>query len=138
MRHALGLVGLSVLTALGPVPVSGQTLVTEQSLAARGAPRLAAKDIEARYIGNTLSGKTAEGVVFHVLVEKGGTYRMQFQGKRTADKWHLGRSGEFCAAAGAEVTCTREYDDAGTVYSFTTDGELAGTATIRPGNPEGL
>ena len=71
-----------------------------------------------------------------MFVESRSAYRMQFQGKRTADRWSSGKDGEFCATSGGDTSCTREYMHGDVVYSFNPDGTLAGTARIRPGNPE--
>lgn len=111
---------------------------TEAALAAKGAKKLGPKDYETLYVGNTLSGTTSDGDPFHVFVENATAYRMEFQGKRTADKWHIGKDGEFCSVAGGETTCTREYSHEQSIHSFNPDGSYAGTAKIRPGNPEKL
>ena len=111
---------------------------TEAGLVALGAKKLGATDFEALYVGNTLTGKTTEGDDFHVFVEGKSTYRMSFQGKQTSDKWSAGQDGTFCTVADAETTCTRDYLHDKTIYSFNADGSLAGTAQIRPGNPEKL
>jgi hypothetical protein len=124
--------------ALSPAPLYAQPKETEAGLVAKGGKRLGAADFAARYIGNTLTGTTADGEAFHVFVASAQAYRMEFQGKRSADRWHAGKDGEFCAAAGSEVTCTREYALSDTIYSFNADGSLAGTARIRSGNPEKL
>ncbi len=111
---------------------------TEAGLVAKGAKKLSAKDFEALYIGNTLSGTTSDGDPFHVFVENATAYRMEFQGKRTTDKWHASKDGEFCSVSGSETTCTREYSLEQAIHSFNTDGSFAGAARIRPGNPEKL
>jgi hypothetical protein len=111
---------------------------TEQAIVAGGGKRLNAADYEARYIGNTLSGKTAEGEAFDVFVESKTKYRMRFQGKTTADGWNVGKDGEFCTSDGAETLCTREYLLRDMIYSFNTDGSFAGSARISAGNNTNL
>jgi hypothetical protein len=123
--------------ACGEAAVAGGP-ETEQSLAGKGARRLAAADFTSLYVGNTLSGTTSDGEAFHVFVESGTAYRMQYQGKKSTDRWTVGKDGEFCTADGAETTCTREWMHEQAIYSFNPDGSLAGTARIRPGNPEKL
>lgn len=111
---------------------------TEAQLLARGAKKLQATDFDTLYVGNTLTGATADGEAFHMFVESRTGYRMLFQGKSSSDRWSVGKQGEFCAASGNDVACTREYRVDQMVYSFNPDGSLAGTARIRPGNPEKL
>jgi hypothetical protein len=111
---------------------------TEAGIVAQGAKRLGAADFEALYVGNTLSGTTADGEPFHVFVASKSSYRMLYQKQRTEDRWSVGKEGEFCAVAGADTTCTREYALGQVIHSFNPDGSLAGTARIRPGNPEQL
>lgn len=119
-------------------PLNAEPQPTESALVAKGANRLTAADFQSRYVGNTLSGTTADGEAFHVFVESTTTYRMLYQGKTSADRWSIGRDGEFCSVSGADTSCTREYEHAGRIYSFNPDGTLAGTAALRPGNPEKL
>lgn len=111
---------------------------TEPALLTKGAKKLAATDFAALYVGNTLTGTTSDGDAFHVFVESATAYRMEFQGKRTTDKWHVGKDGEFCSISGGETTCTREYALEQAIHSFNPDSTYAGTARIRPGNPEKL
>ena len=135
---------LLALSAIGaPHEVQGQSAQqppapTEAGLLAKGAKKLTPKDYETLYVGNTLTGTTSDGDPFHVFVESATAYRMEFQGKRIADKWHVGKDGEFCSAVGAEITCTREYTQEQAIHSFNPDGSYAGTARIRQGNPEKL
>ncbi|MFM9943444.1 MAG: hypothetical protein ACKVP7_28600 [Hyphomicrobiaceae bacterium] len=111
---------------------------TEAQLTAKGAKRLGRDDFAALYVGNTLSGTTSDGDGFHVFVESLEAYRMEYQGKRTADRWSVSKDGEFCTTADKETTCTREYLHEQVIHSFNADSSLAGTARIRPGNPEKL
>ncbi len=134
---------LSLAGALAAV--SGATMAqtpaappTEAALTAQGAKRLGAGDFTNRYVGNTLTGTTSDGEAFHVFIESGTAYRMLYQGQRSADRWSVGKDGEFCATAGSETSCTREYLHRDVVHSFNPDGSLAGTARIRSGNPEKL
>ncbi len=114
-------------------------MTSETGLRAEGAKRLGASDFTALYVGNTLSGTTADGDAFHVFVESASRYRMFYQGKRTTDRWSVGKDGEFCATSGADTSCTREYAHRDVIYSFDAgNGTLAGTARLRKGNPEGL
>lgn len=131
---------LAFCLLLGPAVAHAQTSApaTEAALVAKGGKRLGAADFTARYIGNTLSGTTSDGDGFHVFVESPTAYRMHFQGKKTADRWSVGKDGEFCTIADGTETCTREYEHGGQIYSFNTDGTFAGSASLRPGNPEGL
>lgn len=111
---------------------------TESEVIAQGAQRLGPKDFELFYVGNTLSGSTADHEPFHVFVASRSSYRMLFQNKRSTGGWNVGKDGGFCSTADNETTCTREYKRDQTIYSFNPDGTLAGTASIRPGNPEQL
>jgi len=131
---------LSATLSLGisPPPATAQATLTEEALRAKGGKRLVAVDFDALYVGNTLTGTTADGDAFHVFIANHTDYRMLYQGKRTGNRWNASPDGEFCASDGIETTCTREYMHEQTVYSFNRDGTLAGSARIRPGNPEGL
>jgi hypothetical protein len=126
---------LAATMALTPfATVAAQPKPTEQSVVADGGKRLGAADFEARYVGNTLSGKTAEGDAFDVFVESKSQYRMRFQDKTSTDRWAVGKDGEFCTTDGTETLCTREYLLRDEIYSFNADGTLAGTARIIAGN----
>jgi hypothetical protein len=143
MHAAAGLIRAALLTVLVCVAACSSAQaqsapLTEAGLVAKGAKKLGAADFDTLYVGNTLTGKTTEGDDFHVFVEGKSTYRMAFQGKQTSDKWSAGQDGTFCTVADTETTCTREVLDDKTIYSFNADGSLAGTAQIRPGNPEKL
>lgn len=138
LRHAIRLGLVAVILAVSPVAMGSEPPPTEAGLQAKGAKRLAAPDFAALYVGNTLTGKTADGEEFHVLVETQSTYRMLYQGKRTTDRWNASSAGEFCSTAEGETSCTREYMLDQVIYSFNTDGTFAGTARIRPGNAEKL
>lgn len=153
MRRRLSFLSLLVLFATAPHETTAQQqppvaqsapapaakpAPTEAGLVAQGAKKLTPKDYETRYVGNTLSGTTSDGDPFHVFIENATAYRMEFQGKRTSDKWHVGKDGEFCSVSGGETTCTREYAHEQAIHSFNPDGSYAGTAKIRPGNPEKL
>ncbi len=133
-----GLLGLCLAAGHGAGQTQGEPPPTEARLTAKGAKRLGAQDFAALYVGNTLSGTTADGEAFHVYVESLSAYRMLFQGKRSADRWSAGKDGEFCSVAANETSCTREYLHEQILFSFNPDGSLAGTARIRPGNPEKL
>lgn len=139
-RHVMLFVFVAALVSAAVNEPAAQSAAapTEQGLLAKGAKKLGAKDFETLYVGNTLSGTTSDNEPFHVFVETGAAYRMLFQGKRITDKWHVGKDGEFCSVADGETTCTREYTHEQTIYSFNTDGTYAGTAKLRPGNPEKL
>lgn len=127
-----------LVAALFIQPAWAQQPPTQASIAAAGAKRLGVSDFKARYIGNTLTGKTATGDAFDVYVASATRYRMRFQGKTSADRWRVNKAGEFCASAGAETTCTREFLLGDEIYSFNADGTLAGIARLRLGNPEKL
>lgn len=138
LRHAIFLGLVAVMLAVSPVAMGSGQPPTEASLQAKGAKRLTAADFASLYVGNTLTGTTADGEAFHVLVETQSSYRMLYQGKRTTDRWSASPAGEFCSTADGETSCTREYMLDQVIYSFNPDGTFAGTARIRPGNPEKL
>lgn len=136
--RSLGLAaGLALLVTAASLPSLAQA-PTEAGLKAKGARLLDSADYEKLYVGNTLTGTASDGKAFHVFVESLSRYRMHYDGQRTADRWSVGKAGEFCATAGPETTCTREWLHDGLVHSFNPDGTLAGTARIRTGNPERL
>jgi hypothetical protein len=125
---------VAALTLALVVPAAAQPKPTEAAIVADGGKRLGAADYDARYVGNTLSGKTAEGDAFDVFVESKTQYRMRFQGKTTTDRWAVGKDGEFCTTDGADTLCTREYLLRDEIFSFNPDGTLAGSARLSPGN----
>jgi hypothetical protein len=133
---ALCVMAMAAHAQTAPPPKS--PAVTEAEVLAKNGRRLGGGDFIAMYVGNTLSGTTSDGDVFHVFVASASVYRMRFQGQVTEDKWNTGPDGTFCATAGADTTCTREILADQVIYSFNADGTLAGTARIRAGNAEGL
>jgi len=123
---------------LGAMDAARAETPTEDGLKAKGARLLTSADFSALYVGNTLSGTASDGESFHVLIADGRAFRMLYKGERSAGTWSVGKDGTFCATSGAETSCTREWLLDGVVHSFIPDGTLAGTARIRPGNPEKL
>ena len=137
LRRLTAALALAGLAAAAQLPAIAQP-ATEADIEAAGARRLDGMDFSKLYVGNTLSGTAADGKGFHVFVESMSRYRMLYDGKRTADHRSVGKDGTFCATAGAETTCTREWLHNGVVHSFNEDGTLAGTARIHIGNPRKL
>jgi hypothetical protein len=129
---------LMVVMLLGTCAVAAPQALSEKELVARGAKRLGQAEFLKRYVGNTLSGKTADGEVFHVFVATPSAFRMLYQSKKETGSWSVGPDAEFCSVVGKDKSCTREYRLGESIYSFNPDGSLAGTARIRPGNPEKL
>jgi hypothetical protein len=134
-KNLTGVIFFSIL-------LSSCSLSTTQEMELResGARQLTQSEIINSYIGNTLSGKTPDGSAFHVYIPDNKQFFMYYEGEKSHGQWRISDDPSFCYVMDGDTVeyCTREYMQDERIKSVNPDGTIAGTAQIRPGNPEDL
>jgi len=100
-----------------------------------GAQELTGAEILARIAGNTISGDM--GGPFEEYYRRDGTLRGATAEGRYDGKWTVA-DGRFCLEYSEPLGCFAVRLDGETLTFIDEDGEVAGTGTLGPGNPNGF